>query len=87
MIALLTAVVRVPGRILEPTYADLFDTDLDALADVLGEARPAALETPITTVENRFSYQVLKYRLRTKQLSGILDWALRIWEWTNWQLC
>ena len=50
MIALLTAVVRVPGRILEPTYADLFDTDLDALADVLGEARAAALETPITTV-------------------------------------
>jgi hypothetical protein len=26
------------------TYADLFDTDLDALADVLGKARAAALE-------------------------------------------
>jgi hypothetical protein len=26
------------------TYADLFDTDLDALADVLGKARAAALD-------------------------------------------
>jgi integrase len=38
-----------PKETLE-TYADLFDTDLDALADVLGAARAAALETPITTV-------------------------------------
>src|ERR1700744_1381967 len=32
------------------TYADLSDTDLDALARVLGEARAEALETPTTTV-------------------------------------
>jgi hypothetical protein len=38
-----------PKETLE-TYADLFDTDLDALAHVLGEARAAALETPTTTV-------------------------------------
>jgi hypothetical protein len=38
-----------PKETLE-TYADVFDTDLDALANVLGEARAAALETPTTTV-------------------------------------
>jgi hypothetical protein len=31
------------------TYADLFDTDLDALADVLGTARTEALKPPTTT--------------------------------------
>jgi hypothetical protein len=28
------------------TYADLFDSDLDALADVLDQARTAALKPP-----------------------------------------
>ncbi|WP_165608681.1 tyrosine-type recombinase/integrase [Mycolicibacterium conceptionense] len=31
------------------TYSDLFDSDLDALADVLGKARTAALKQPTTT--------------------------------------
>ncbi|MCV7230413.1 tyrosine-type recombinase/integrase [Mycolicibacterium komossense] len=31
------------------TYADLFDTDLDALADVLGTARTKALTQPSST--------------------------------------
>jgi hypothetical protein len=31
------------------TYADLFDTDLDALAQVLDHARTAALKRPTTT--------------------------------------
>ena len=34
------------------TYADLFDTDLDALADVLRKARTAALDAPTTPVVN-----------------------------------
>jgi hypothetical protein len=34
------------------TYADLFDTDLDALADVLEKARVAALDAPTTPVVN-----------------------------------
>ena len=33
-------------------YADLFDTDLDALADVLSEARTAALKQPTPAVAN-----------------------------------
>jgi hypothetical protein len=32
------------------TYADLYDTDLDALADVLNQGRAAALEGSTTTV-------------------------------------
>jgi integrase len=36
-------------------YADLFDTDLDALGDVLSEARTKALKQPSTTSDDRES--------------------------------
>jgi hypothetical protein len=36
------------------TYADLFDSDLDALADVLDQARTKALQ-PITTNRHNVS--------------------------------
>jgi hypothetical protein len=53
---------------MERTYADLFDIDLDALADMLGKARAAALDVPATSVINSGSrietYWVRKAVLR-----------------------
>jgi integrase len=43
-----------PKETLE-TYADLFDSDLDALADVLDEARARALKTSTVTVDDNGS--------------------------------
>jgi len=40
------------GSLTLKTYADLFDSDLDALADVLDRARTAALKPPMTVVDD-----------------------------------
>ncbi|WP_231975964.1 site-specific integrase [Mycobacterium sp. E2462] len=39
------------------TYADLFDTDLDALAQVLDDARTAALKRPTTTATDSMTVE------------------------------
>jgi integrase len=53
------------------TYADLFDSDLDALADVLDQARTAALspQLPTATVNlTRKTYRVRCSKLRSHSL-------------------
>jgi DNA-binding protein YbaB len=48
-------------------YADLFDTDLDALADVLSEARTKALKQATTTAADMDHLMVRTYRNRVPE--------------------